>query len=119
MSTKIIDYTLDTSSPANPDGSCPATAVGSCPVVGGPHVTTLRDFPKAVNFGGSCCRRCRSPSGTARRRSDSLSSRFALDGQDGLRILPSTFITDNLLKVSRIASLFGQSMSSSVVLPMP
>jgi hypothetical protein len=53
------------------------------------------------------------------RRSDSLNSKFALDGQDGLRILPSTFITDNLLKVSRIASLFGQSLSSSVVLPMP
>jgi hypothetical protein len=53
------------------------------------------------------------------RRSDSLSSRFALDGQDGLRILPSTFITDNLLKVSRIANLFGQSLGSTSVLPMP
>jgi hypothetical protein len=53
MSTKIIDYTLDTSSPANPDASCPATTVGSCPVVAGPHVTTLGDFPKAVNFGAS------------------------------------------------------------------
>src|SRR4051812_47861096 len=53
MSTKIIDYTLDSSSPANPDASCPATTVGSCPVVAGPHVTTLGDFPKALNFGAS------------------------------------------------------------------
>lgn len=53
MSVKIIDYTLDSSSPANPDGSWPATAVGSCPVVAGSHVTTLGDFPKAVNFGAS------------------------------------------------------------------
>jgi hypothetical protein len=52
-------------------------------------------------------------------RGVSLSSAFALDGQDGLRILPSTFITDNLLKVSRIASLFGQSLGSTVVVPMP
>jgi len=49
----------------------------------------------------------------------SLSSKFAVDGQDGLRILPSTFITDNLLKVSRIVSLFGETLASTVVLPMP
>jgi len=53
MITKIVDYTLDSSSPANPDASCPATTVGSCPVVAGPHATTLGDFPKALNFGAS------------------------------------------------------------------
>jgi len=53
MITKIVDYTLDSSSPANPDASCPATTVGSCPVVAGPHATTLGDFPKALNFGPS------------------------------------------------------------------
>ena len=49
----------------------------------------------------------------------SLSSRFAVDGQDGVRILPSTFITDNALKVNRIANLFGQTLASTVVQPMP
>jgi hypothetical protein len=53
MSTKIIDYTFDSSSPANPDASCPSVTVGSCPVVAGPHVTTLGDFPKALNFAAS------------------------------------------------------------------
>jgi hypothetical protein len=52
------------------------------------------------------------------KRGLSLSSRFPLDGQDGLRFVPSTFITDNELKVSRIASVFGQSLSSSVVQAM-
>jgi LGFP repeat/Concanavalin A-like lectin/glucanases superfamily len=48
-----------------------------------------------------------------------LSSRFALNGQDGLRLVPSTFITDNQLKVSRITDLFGQSLSSDIVQAMP
>jgi hypothetical protein len=51
MSTRIVEYTLDSAVPANPDGSCPATVVGACPVVAGPHVTILGDFPKAMNFG--------------------------------------------------------------------
>ncbi len=54
-----------------------------------------------------------------RRRGSALTSTFAVDGQDGLRILPSTFITDNQLKVSRIDILFGQSLGSTIVLPMP
>lgn len=53
------------------------------------------------------------------RRGASLTSTFAVDGQDGVRILPSTFITDNQLKVSRIDNLFGQSLGSTIVLPMP
>jgi hypothetical protein len=48
----------------------------------------------------------------------SLSSKFAVDGHDGVRILPSTFITDNALKVNRIANLFGQTLASTVVQPM-
>jgi hypothetical protein len=48
-----------------------------------------------------------------------MSSRFALNGQDGLRLVPSTFITDNQLKVSRITNLFGQSVSSDIVQAMP
>jgi hypothetical protein len=53
------------------------------------------------------------------RRGARLSSRFELDGQDGVRIVPSTFITDNQLKVSRIESLFGESLASRLVAPMP
>ena len=49
------------------------------------------------------------------RRGAALSSRFELNGQDGVRIVPSTFITDNRLKVSRIATLFGDSVSSRLV----
>jgi hypothetical protein len=53
-----------------------------------------------------------------RRGRDTLNSRFALDEMDGLRIVPSTFITNNRLKVSRITSLFGDAVSSSVVGPV-
>ncbi|MEO7457991.1 MAG: hypothetical protein ABIY52_17170 [Gemmatimonadaceae bacterium] len=54
-----------------------------------------------------------------RRGRDSLKSSFALEATDGLRIVPSTFITNNRLKVSRITSLFGKSLSSEMVGPMP
>jgi hypothetical protein len=50
---------------------------------------------------------------------DSLSSKFAVTGQDGLRIMPSTFITDNQLKVSRINTIFGQSLGSAIIPAMP
>lgn len=49
MSQKIIDYTLDTVNPANPDGSCPATVAG-CTVVAGPGNTTLGEYPQALDF---------------------------------------------------------------------
>jgi hypothetical protein len=49
------------------------------------------------------------------RRGLSLSSRFEVKGKDGLRFVPSTFITDNKLKVSRITTLFGSSLSSTLV----
>src|SRR5689334_19921424 len=51
MSTKIVDYTLDSSSPANPDGTCAATAVGTLTAVAGPGATTLGTFPDALDFG--------------------------------------------------------------------
>lgn len=53
------------------------------------------------------------------RRRAALSSRFGVEGQDGLRFMPSTFITGNQLKVSRIDKLFGDSLSSALVTAMP
>jgi hypothetical protein len=52
MSTKIIDYTLDTLTPGNPDASYPATVTG-CVVGPGPGATTLGDFPDALAFNGT------------------------------------------------------------------
>ena len=49
MSQKILDYTLDSLTPANPDSSLPATVTG-CTVVAGPGVTSLGTFPKALDF---------------------------------------------------------------------
>jgi hypothetical protein len=49
MSQKIIHYTLDSVTPANPDGSCPATVTG-CTVVAGPGGTTLGAYPQALDF---------------------------------------------------------------------
>ena len=51
MSTKVIDYTLDNLTPANPDASCPATVTG-CLVVPGPGLTTLGTYPKALDLSG-------------------------------------------------------------------
>ena len=45
----------------------------------------------------------------------SLSSKFQLKGKDGLRFAPSTFITSNQLKVSRINTLFGASLEGTLV----
>jgi hypothetical protein len=53
------------------------------------------------------------------RGGDRLSSRFQLDGQDGVRVVPSTFITENRLKVSRIDSLFGDPLATGLVDPAP
>jgi hypothetical protein len=49
------------------------------------------------------------------RQGVALSSKFEVKGQDGVRFMPSTFITDNQLKVSRINSLFGNSLSGTLV----
>jgi hypothetical protein len=49
MSQKIIDYTLDSVTPANPDGSCLATVTG-CTVVAGPGATILGAYPQALDF---------------------------------------------------------------------
>ena len=49
MSQKILDYALDSLTPANPDSSLPATVTG-CTVVAGPGVTSLGTFPKALDF---------------------------------------------------------------------
>jgi len=51
MSQKIIDYTLDSTTPANPDASIPAT-VANCTVVAGPGATPLGTYPKALDFNG-------------------------------------------------------------------
>ncbi len=47
--SRIIDYVLDSSAPANPDGTVPAVASG-CSVATGPGLTTLGTFPKALDF---------------------------------------------------------------------
>ena len=52
MSTKIIDYTLDTLTPANPDASVPATVTGGA-IVAGPGATTLGNFAQALDFDGT------------------------------------------------------------------
>src|SRR6266542_1408348 len=49
MSQKIIDYTLNSLTPSNPDSSCPATVTG-CTVVAGPGATTLGTYPQALDF---------------------------------------------------------------------
>lgn len=51
MSEKIIDYTLDSVTPANPDASLPAT-VANCTVVNGPGATALGAYLKALDFKG-------------------------------------------------------------------
>ena len=48
-----------------------------------------------------------------------LRSRFPLAEQNGLRVAPSTFITANVLKVSRINMLFGDPLSSTLVQALP
>lgn len=53
------------------------------------------------------------------RRGLELKSRFALKEQDGLRVVPSTFISSNKLKVSRINALFGAPDGSKLVLATP
>jgi hypothetical protein len=52
MSKKIINYTLDSLTPANPDTSCPATVTG-CTVVADPGATTLGTYPQALDFSTS------------------------------------------------------------------
>jgi hypothetical protein len=52
-------------------------------------------------------------------RGDTLQSRFMLQEQEGLRVVPSTFITSNQLKVNRIDRIFGDSLSSILLPPMP
>ena len=47
----IVDYTLDSLTPANPDGSCPAT-VAAAPGRG-PGATTLGTYPNALDFGAA------------------------------------------------------------------
>lgn len=52
MSDLIVDYTLDSLTPTNPDATLPATVTG-CTVGAGPGVTTLGSYPKALDFGTS------------------------------------------------------------------
>ena len=48
-----------------------------------------------------------------------LRSKFALKERDGLRVMPSTYITSNKLKVSKIDALFGAPKDSKMVTAMP
>ncbi|MFT3957298.1 MAG: hypothetical protein QM722_23825 [Piscinibacter sp.] len=50
MSLLVIDYTLASLTPNNPDGTQPATVTG-CTVGAGPGATTLGNYPQALAFG--------------------------------------------------------------------
>jgi hypothetical protein len=52
MSQKIVDYTLDSLTPANPDASLPGTVTG-CTVVAGPGATSLGTYAHALAFDGT------------------------------------------------------------------
>ena len=45
-------------------------------------------------------------------------STFQVQEKEGLRVVPSTFITGNQLKVNRISNLFGESLNSKLIQPM-
>jgi hypothetical protein len=49
---KIIDYSFNATSVANPDGTMPTQAT-NCTVVTGPGNTIAGNFPKALDFGTS------------------------------------------------------------------
>jgi hypothetical protein len=51
------------------------------------------------------------------RRGLELTSTFQVDAKDGVRVVPSTVITANQLKVSRIDALFGDSLESKLITP--
>src|SRR5688572_3230808 len=51
MSPNIVDYTLDSVTPANPDASMPAS-VANCTVTAGPGAIAVGTFPKALDFAG-------------------------------------------------------------------
>lgn len=53
------------------------------------------------------------------RRGAEMVSKFELNERNGLRVVPSTFITGNQLKVSRINTIFGDAISSTLVQAMP
>lgn len=53
------------------------------------------------------------------RRGAEMVSKFELKEKNGLRFVPSTFITANQLKVSRINAIFGDALSSTLVQAMP
>jgi hypothetical protein len=50
--TAILDYTLDTLTPSNPDASAPAVNT-NCQLVAGPGATRYGEFPSALAFDGT------------------------------------------------------------------
>ena len=52
MSTLIIDYALDSVTPANPDSSLPAT-VANCTVVAGPGAIGSGSYAQVLDFTGN------------------------------------------------------------------
>ncbi|MCY7314463.1 MAG: hypothetical protein LH480_02240 [Rubrivivax sp.] len=50
MSQLIVDYTLDSTTPANPDATVAATVTG-CTVMAGPGTTTLGSYARSLDFG--------------------------------------------------------------------
>ena len=47
-----------------------------------------------------------------------IRSTFPVKEMGGVRVVPSTFITANQLKVNRINNLFGESLDSQLIQPM-
>jgi hypothetical protein len=95
MSQMIIDYTLDSLTPANPDGSIPATVAG-CTVVPGPGATTLGTYSNALQFGAG----------------GSLSGQVPTDALDSVK-----FSVRLVFKVD-VASPAPQTLIASTALPL-
>lgn len=84
MSLLIVDYTLDTLTPANPDASVPAT-VANCTVVAGPGATALGNYPKALDFAANASLAASLPMGSIDRVKFALRIVFKVDAKPTAR----------------------------------
>ena len=78
MSQKIVDYVLDSLTPANPDASLPATVSGSA-VVAGPGAVPLGTFPNALDFGAGGALEVALPTGSLDRKKFSVRVLFKVE----------------------------------------
>ncbi|MCA0375571.1 MAG: hypothetical protein LCH84_07870 [Gemmatimonadetes bacterium] len=84
MSTLVLDYTLDSLTPANADGTHAAT-VTNATVVAGPGTTTLGSFPSALQFAGSGGLTVSLPVATLQRDRFAVRVVFRLDAKPAAR----------------------------------